>query len=169
MADVTVAAGPPETINVRRFVVFIAMIAGMFMAVLAVQIVGSSFKEIQAALGAAPDEVSWFLIAALTAEVIMIPLSARFSQICSTRIFFSVCAGGFTFARVGCAQAWDVPSMIAIRATRGFFGGMMPMVVASLYTAIPRRLQVTFAMIFGAAAVHLCMQLRVRNDRETDP
>ena len=116
MADVTVAAGPPETINVRRFVAFIAMIAGMFMAVLSVQIVGSSFKEIQAALGAAPDEVSWVLTAALIAEVIMIPLSARFSQICSTRIFFSVCAGGFTLASVGCAQAWDVPSMIAFRA-----------------------------------------------------
>ena len=150
MADVTVAASPPETINVRRFVAFIAMIAGMFMAVLSVQIVGSSFKEIQAALGAAPDEVSWVLTAALIAEVIMIPLSARFSQICSTRIFFTVCAGGFTLASVGCAQAWDVPSMIAFRATQGFFGGgMMPMVVASLYTAIPRRLQVSFAMIFG--------------------
>ena len=69
MADVTVAASPPETINVRRFVAFIAMIAGMFMAVLSVQIVGSSFKEIQAALGAAPDEVSWVLTAALIAEV----------------------------------------------------------------------------------------------------
>ncbi len=150
MSDATVAAGPPDTINVRRFIAFIAMIAGMFMAVLSVQIVGSSFKEIQAALGAAPDEVSWVLTAALIAEVIMIPLSARLSQVFSTRIFFSVCAGGFTLASIGCAQAWDVPSMIAFRATQGFFGGgMMPMVVASLYSAIPRRLQVTFAMIFG--------------------
>lgn len=150
MSDVIVAANPPETIDVRRFIAFIAMIAGMFMAVLSVQIVGSSLKEIQAALGAAPDEVSWVLTAALIAEVIMIPLSARLSQVFSTRIFFSVCAGGFTLASIGCAQAWDMPSMIAFRATQGFFGGgMMPMVVASLYSAIPRRLQVTFAMIFG--------------------
>ncbi len=150
MAEPAGTAGPPETIDVRRFVAFVAMIAGMFMAVLSVQIVGSSFKEIQAALGAAPDEVSWVLTAALIAEVIMIPLSARLSQICSTRIFFVTCAAGFTLASVGCAQAWDVPSMITFRAAQGFFGGgMMPMVVASLYTAIPRRLQVSFAMIFG--------------------
>lgn len=143
-------AGPPQTVSLRRFVAFVAMIAGMFMAVLSVQIVGSSFKEIQAGLGAAPDEVSWVLTAALIAEVIMIPLSARLSQVFSTRIFFSVCAGGFTLASVGCAQAWDIPSMIAFRAVQGFFGGgMMPMVVAGLYTAIPRHLQVRFAMIFG--------------------
>ncbi len=143
-------AGPPETIDARRFIAFVAMIVGMFMAVLSVQIVGSSFKEIQAGLGAAPDEVSWVLTSALIAEVIMIPLSARFSQIFSTRIFFSVCAGGFTLASIGCSQAWDIPSMIAFRGVQGFFGGgMMPMVVASLYTAIPRSHQVRFAMIFG--------------------
>ena len=54
---------------------FLAMVFGMFMAILDIQIVSASLSEIQAGLSASSDEISWVQTAYLIAEVIMIPLS----------------------------------------------------------------------------------------------
>ncbi len=59
----------------RRTIAFLAMVFGMFMAILDIQIVSASLSEIQAGLGASSDEISWVQTAYLIAEVIMIPLS----------------------------------------------------------------------------------------------
>ena len=59
----------------RRIIAFLAMVFGMFMAILDIQIVSASLAEIQAGLSASSDEISWVQTSYLIAEVIMIPLS----------------------------------------------------------------------------------------------
>src|SRR5262245_21168710 len=59
----------------REWLGFMAMVLGMFMAILDIQIVASSLSEIQAGLAASADEISWVQTAYLIAEVVMIPLS----------------------------------------------------------------------------------------------
>ena len=59
----------------RRVFAFMIMVFGMFMAILDIQIVSASLPDIQAGLGASPDEISWVQTSYLIAEVIMIPLS----------------------------------------------------------------------------------------------
>ena len=56
-------------------IAFLAMVFGMFMAILDIQIVSASLAEIQAGLSASSDEISWVQTSYLIAEVIMIPLS----------------------------------------------------------------------------------------------
>src|SRR6202171_642877 len=75
-----------DRIEPRRIVAFLAMVFGMFMAILDIQIVSASLTEIQAGLSASANEITWVQTAYLIAEVVMIPLSGYLSRLLSTRI-----------------------------------------------------------------------------------
>lgn len=115
-----------------------AMVFGMFMAILDIQIVSASLSEIQAGLGASTDEISWVQISYLIAEVIMIPLSGFLGRLLSTRVLFTISATGFTLASMLCATATNIEQMIVYRAIQGFIGGgMIPSVFAAAFTIFP--------------------------------
>ncbi len=77
---------------------FFSMAVGVFMAVLDIQIVASSLKEIQAGLSATQDEIAWVQTSYLIAEVIIIPLSGWLGRVFSTRYLYAISVGGFTLA-----------------------------------------------------------------------
>ena len=134
----------------RRLIAFFALVFGMFMAILDIQIVSSSLAEIQAGLSASPDEISWVQTSYLIAEVIMIPLSGFLARALSTRVLFSISAAGFTLASALCATATTLPEMIVYRALQGFIGGgMIPTAFAAAYTIFPRRLQPAIMAVVG--------------------
>ena len=86
------AGAPPaeDAIPMRRIFAFIAMVFGMFMAILDIQIVSASLTDIQAGLSASADEIPWVQTSYLVAEVIMIPLSGYLSRMISTRSTVSI-------------------------------------------------------------------------------
>ena len=53
------AAPAPRQVTARDWIGFFAMVVGMFMAILDIQIVSSSLAEIQAGVSASADEISW--------------------------------------------------------------------------------------------------------------
>ena len=53
----SIPADPP--MDRRRLIAFFAMVFGMFMSILDIQIVSASLAEIQAGLGAGSDEIAW--------------------------------------------------------------------------------------------------------------
>ena len=125
--------------SIRRLAAFIFMVFGMFMAILDIQIVSASLSQIQAGLSASSDEITWVQTSYLIAEVIMIPLSGFLSRVVSTRVIFTISAGGFTAMSFMCAQADRIQEMILWRALQGFIGGgMIPTVFASAFTIFPR-------------------------------
>ena len=137
----------------RKVFAFLAMVFGMFMAILDIQVVSASLAEIQAGLSAGPDEISWVQTSYLIAEVIMIPLSGFLGRLLSTRVLFSVSAAGFTAASLLCATATNIDQMIVYRAIQGFIGGgMIPSVFAAAYTIFPRSKQAVVAPIIGLIA-----------------
>ncbi len=147
------AAPAADRIDPRRLFAFIAMVFGMFMAILDIQIVSASLSEIQAGLSASAEEISWVQTSYLIAEVIMIPLSGYLSRAFSTRYVFVVSAGGFTLASFLCAQATSINEMILWRTFQGFIGGgMIPTVFASAYTIFPRSRQALIAPVIGLVA-----------------
>ena len=116
----------------RRTIAFLAMVFGMFMAILDIQIVSASLSEIQAGLSASSDEIPWVQTSYLIAEVIMIPLSGFLSRAMGTRLLFSLSAGGFTLASIMCGLSTNITEMIIWRAVQGFIGGgMLPTVFAT--------------------------------------
>src|SRR6266567_2860659 len=150
-----VAAAPadPDRIEPRRLLAFLAMVFGMFMAILDIQIVSASLTEIQAGLAASADEIPWVQTAYLIAEVIMIPLSGYLSRALGTRVVFAISAGGFTAASFLCGTASSINEMILWRAVQGFIGGgMIPTVFATAYIVFPRSRITLIAPVIGLVA-----------------
>lgn len=146
-------AMPGQRFDAKRVIAFVGMVFGMFMSILDIQIVSASLNEIQAGLSAGADEVTWVQTSYLIAEVIMIPLSGFLSRAFSTRIVFTVCAGGFTLMSFLCAQATSIEQMIVFRAVQGFIGGgMIPTVFASAFTVFPPEKRVIIQPIIGLVA-----------------
>ncbi len=146
---------PPDqrVVSGRDWVGFIAMVVGMFMAILDIQIVASSLAQIQAGISASADEVSWVQTAYLIAEVVMIPLSGWMARVFSTRWLFFTSSIAFTAASALCAFAWNIESMIVLRAIQGFLGGaMIPTVFATAFTLFPPRMSAGVSVLIGLVA-----------------
>ena len=157
MADATIDGMMVQTkvepMPMRRTVAFFFMVVGMFMAILDIQVVSASLSEIQAGLSAGSDEISWVQTAYLIAEVIMIPLSGTLARILSTRVLFTIAAGGFTIASALCATATSIDQMIIYRALQGFIGGgMIPAVFAAAFTIFPKDKRAIVTPIIGLTA-----------------
>lgn len=113
---------------------FATMCVGMFIALLDIQIVSASLRDIGGGLSAGNDETTWVQTSYLIAEIIVIPLSGWLARVMSTRWLFCASAAGFTLTSLLCGWAWDIQSMIAFRALQGFLGGsMIPMVFTTAF------------------------------------
>ncbi len=146
-------AGDSDRIDPRRLVAFLAMVFGMFMAILDIQIVSASLTEIQAGLAASANEITWVQTSYLIAEVVMIPLSGYLSRAMGTRLLFALSAGGFTAASLMCGFSTSINEMIVWRTIQGFIGGgMIPTVFATAYIIFPRSRMGLVAPLIGLVA-----------------
>lgn len=136
-----------------RIIGFVAMVLGMFMAILDIQIVAASLSHIQAGLSASPEEVSWVQTSYLIAEVIMIPLAAFMSRLLGTRPAFLIAGIGFTFFSFLAGLSQNMDQMILFRACQGFFGGaLIPTVFATAFSAFPEKHRTTTTVIVSLIA-----------------
>ena len=124
---------------------------GFFIALLDIQIVSASLRDIGGGLSAGADEVAWVQTSYLIAEIIVIPLSGWLSRVMSTRWLFCVSAAGFTVTSLLCGWAWDIQSMIVFRALQGFLGGsMIPTVFTTAFIYFQGHQRVIAAATIGA-------------------
>ncbi len=134
----------------KQKLAFFAMVVGMFMAILDIQIVASSLSVIAAGLAASTDELSWVQTSYLIAEVIIIPMTGFLARLLSIRIAYFVAALGFTVMSVMCSLAWNIESMILFRALQGFFGGaMIPTVFSTVFIIFPIEKRSIVTIIIG--------------------
>ncbi|MEO8683699.1 MAG: DHA2 family efflux MFS transporter permease subunit, partial [Devosia sp.] len=153
IVDVAAVSADKDAMPARRVFAFVAMVFGMFMAILDIQVVSASLAEIQAGLSAGTDEIGWVQTSYLIAEVIMIPLSGTLGRIMSTRVLFTISAAGFTLASALCATATNIDQMIVYRALQGFIGGgMIPSVFAAAFTIFPASKRSIVSPIIGLVA-----------------
>lgn len=147
------AAAGTDRIDPRRLAAFLAMVFGMFMAILDIQIVSASLNEIQAGLAASSNEITWVQTSYLIAEVVMIPLSGFLSRALGTRTLFAISAAGFSIASLMCGLSTSINEMILWRAIQGFIGGgMIPTVFATSYTIFPASRRSTITPLIGLVA-----------------
>ncbi|MBI3144147.1 MAG: DHA2 family efflux MFS transporter permease subunit [Pseudogulbenkiania sp.] len=132
---------------------FASMCVGMFIALLDIQIVSASLRDIGGGLSAGADETVWVQTSYLIAEIIVIPLSGWLSRVLSTRWLFAWSAAGFTLTSLLCGAAWNIQSMILFRALQGFLGGsMIPMVFTTAFAFFDGKQRVVAAATIGALA-----------------
>jgi MFS transporter, DHA2 family, multidrug resistance protein len=127
-----VASDPADLSPGKKIFAFAVMCMGFFIALLDIQIVAASLKDIGGGLSAGADELSWVQTSYLIAEIIVIPLSGWLSRVMSTRWLFCLSAAGFTLTSLLCGWAWNIQSMIVLRALQGFLGGSM---IPTVFTA----------------------------------
>ena len=134
----------------RLYLGFFGMVVGQFMAMLDIQIVASSLRQIQAGIGASADEISWIQTAYLIPEVVMIPLSGYLSRYLGTQKVFLVSCAGFVIMSVLTGMSSSIDMMIVTRALQGFIGGaMIPTVFAIVFTAFPPERRIFASTVMG--------------------
>jgi DHA2 family multidrug resistance protein len=132
---------------------FAVMCVGMFMALLDIQVVASSLRDIGGGLSAAQDDIGWVQTAYLIAEIIVIPLSGWLTRVFSTRWLFTASAFGFTVASMLCGIAWSIESMIAFRALQGLLGAsMIPTVFTSSFHYFDEKSRPLSVAVIGTIA-----------------
>jgi len=130
---------------------FSTMGIGFFIALLDIQIVSASLRDIGGGLSAGADETAWVQTSYLIAEIVVIPLSGWLSRVLSTRWLFAISSIGFTLASLACGWAWNIESMIVFRALQGFLGGsMIPTVFTTAFFYFQGQQRVIAAAVLGA-------------------
>jgi len=143
----------PTLSTQQKVAAFATMCVGMFIALIDIQIVSASLKDIGGGLSAGADDTAWVQTAYLIAEIIVIPMSGWLSRVMSTRWLFAFSAAGFTLTSLLCALAWNIQSMIAFRALQGFLGGsMIPLVFTTAFMYFTGKQRVIAASTIGAIA-----------------
>lgn len=142
-----------DPVSSKKIFAFAVMCVGFFIALLDIQIVSASLRDIGGGLSAGADETAWIQTSYLIAEIIVIPLSGWLSRVMSTHWLFSVSATGFTIMSLMCGWAWDIESMIVFRALQGFLGGaMIPTVFTTAFAFFSGQRTVIAAATIGALA-----------------
>ena len=142
-----------EQVPLRHWVALCGAMLGAFMAVLDIQITNASLNDILGSLGATMDEGSWVTTSYLVAEIIVIPISGWLSEVFSPRRYLLVNAFLFLLFSLGCACAWNIESMIALRALQGLAGGILiPMAFTLTLQLLPASKRALGFAIFGMTA-----------------
>src|SRR5713226_7095719 len=132
----------PDRASVVTWITVLAAMIGSFMAILNIQITNASLLNIEGGIGTGVDNGSWISTSYLIGEIIVIPLTDYLSRVFSFRNIILSFATLFAAFSVACAFTHDLPSMIAMRALQGFFGGVLiPMAFALVFTKLPKAQQ----------------------------
>ncbi len=145
---------------VRRWLGFVALCIGMFMAILDIQVVVTSLKVIEEALDIGPELMSWVQTAYIIAEVIAIPLTGLLMRVFSMRWLFVFSLGVFTLASLGCAFSHGFTELLAYRMVQGYAGGVLiPLVFSAIFLLFPKGIQQTIATTLGGVLAVLAPTL----------
>src|SRR5690349_5649143 len=141
-----------ERASATIWIAILAAMIGAFMAILNIQITNASLLYIEGGIGTGVDNGSWISTSYLIGEIVVIPLTDYLSRVFSFRNIMLWFASLFAAFSVACAFTHDLPSMIAMRAFQGFFGGVLiPMAFTLVFTKLPKAQQPIGLAMFSLA------------------
>jgi DHA2 family multidrug resistance protein len=150
----------PARASTRDWIAVLAAMIGAFMAILNIQITNASLLDIEGGIGTGVDNGAWISTSYLIGEIVVIPLTAFFSNVFSFRRYILANSILFPLFSLACAFAHDLGTMIVLRGLQGFAGGVLiPMAFTMVLTKLPKpqqplglaifALSVTFAPAIG--------------------
>jgi DHA2 family multidrug resistance protein len=152
-ANASLAAPAPTSFqraSTRDWIAVLAGMIGAFMAILNIQITNASLLDIEGGIGTGVDNGAWISTSYLIGEIVVIPLTAYFSQVFSFRRYMLANAILFPIFSIACAFTHDLGSMIVMRGLQGFAGGILiPMAFTMVLTKLPKPQQPTGLAIFA--------------------
>jgi len=143
---------PVEKASVATWIAVTAGMIGAFMAILNIQITNASLLDIEGGIGTGVDNGAWVSTAYLIGEIVVIPLTAYFSNVFSFRRYMIASTVLFAVFSMACASAHDLGTMIVLRGLQGFAGGVLiPMAVTMVVTKLPKPQQPLGLAMFALA------------------
>jgi DHA2 family multidrug resistance protein len=121
-----------------KWLVAIAVIFGLFMAVLDTTVVNIALPKLQAVFGATLNDAQWIITAYTLAQTVSIPLFGYLADRFGAKWIYILSLGLFTVASALCGLSWSVNSMIFFRVLQGLGGGaLLPIGIAQVYAVFP--------------------------------
>ncbi len=157
MPERTTDSAPFLLTQRRIWIIFGALIAGMFLASLDQTIVSTAMPTIVGELGGVEHQV-WITTAYLLATTIVMPIYGKFGDVLGRRTLFLVAIALFTVASAACAFAGDFWTFVTFRAMQGLgAGGLMILSQAIIADIVPANERGKYlgplGAIFGISAV----------------
>lgn len=149
IVSTSIAVDQPRA-STREWIAVLAGMIGAFMAILNIQITNASLLDIEGGIGTGVDNGAWISTSYLIGEIIVIPLTAYFSNVFSFRRYILANTILFPLFSIACAFAHDLGTMIAMRGLQGFAGGVLiPMAFTMVLTKLPKAQQPVGLAIFA--------------------
>ncbi len=121
-----------------KWLVTIAVIFGLFMAVLDQTVVNIALPKLQAVFGATLNDIQWVITAYTLAQTVSVPLFGYLADRFGTKWIYMISLALFTIASMLCGISWSVSSMIFFRILQGLGGGaLLPIGIAQVYAVFP--------------------------------
>jgi DHA2 family multidrug resistance protein len=145
-------AALPQKATAQQWIAVCGVVLGAFMAILDTSITNSSLQDIQGSLSASLTEGSWISTSYLVTEITIIPLTAFFCRVFSTRKYLLGNVLVFLIFSGLCGMAKSLGAMILFRAMQGIAGGaLIPICVTVIVSTLPGAQQAIGFALFGLA------------------
>ena len=148
------AAGNSELPVGLRTIITLAVMAATLMEVLDTSIVNVALPNMEGELGATLDEIGWVSTGYIISNVVMLPLTAYFSDLFGRRKYLSYSLMLFTVSSLGCGLSRSLNMLVAFRVLQGVGGAaFLSTAQATLIEIYPKRLQGFAQAMFGIGVV----------------
>ncbi|MCG8559051.1 MAG: DHA2 family efflux MFS transporter permease subunit [Hyphomicrobiales bacterium] len=146
---------PPRTLSVfRRALILVTVTLGATLYVTTIMVASTVLPQMQGAMSATPDEISWTMTFNILATAVVTPMTgwlvARFGQ----RAVMEWCVFGFTAATFFCGAAQSLESLVFWRIMQGGIGApVIPLAQTILLAAFPPRQHGMVTGVYGMGIV----------------
>jgi DHA2 family multidrug resistance protein len=123
----------------NRGLLVISVMLATLMQALDTTIANVALPNMQGALSATQDQISWVLTSYIVAAAIAMPATGWLASIMGRRRLLLIAIAGFTVASVLCGLANSIGAMVGFRLLQGLFGApLVPLSQSTLLDVYPR-------------------------------
>ena len=138
----------------RRWAITVTVMLVSILQILDTSVTNVALPQIQGALSAGVDEVSWVVTSYLAANAIVLPATGWLTARLGRRRFFLLCTVLFTVSSFLSGLAPSVEFLIAMRILQGLGGGpLIPIAQAVLWEIFPPRQRGMAMAVWGLGIV----------------
>ena len=139
---------------VWRVLILLTCTGVTFLYAMTVSIANVSLPQMQGALSATTDQISWVVTINIVATAVATPMSGWLTERFGRRKLILACVIGFAVSSLLCGLADSLTALVLYRAFQGAFGApLVPVSQAIIVDTFPKRQHGAVIAIFGMGAV----------------
>lgn len=137
-----------------RALIMLTMAGTTMLYSLTLTMVNITLPQLQGALSASQEQISWVVTLNVLATAIATPLTGSIVAIFGRRKVLIFCTSGFTLATLACGFATSLESLLFFRVLQGLLGApLVPLSQATLLQSYPREMHAKVNSIYGMSVV----------------